>query len=280
MKIYLSCDIEGLAGISMFEQEHQDTQNFRELYHKHIEWVLTGIQSSRVNKDITEITIADSHSKGINLNYLRLSEMDDRISLINGFPRKNYMMSGLDESYDVVFFVGYHAGIGKRYGNMDHGYSARVAYDLKINGEYMNETTINAAYAGELGVPVGLVIGDSALEEQLIQDGMMPNVQFVVTKQSLARYACMSYPMKQVKKQIIDSTKEVLEKDLSALPLYQLSMPAKVEIQCATTAQADQMEMLAFVERIDGRGIAFSNDSMEETMNQIVALVGLGGSVN
>lgn len=95
MKTYLSCDIEGLAGISMFEQEHQDAQNFRELYHKHIEWVLTGIQSSRVNKNITEITIADSHSKGINLNYLRLSEMDDRISLINGFPRKNYMMSGL-----------------------------------------------------------------------------------------------------------------------------------------------------------------------------------------
>ncbi len=34
----------------------------------------------------------------------------------------------------------------------------------------MNETTINAAYASELGVPVGLIIGESGLEEQLFQE--------------------------------------------------------------------------------------------------------------
>ena len=33
----------------------------------------------------------------------------------------------------------------------------------------MNETTINAAYASELGVPVGLIIGESGLEEQLFK---------------------------------------------------------------------------------------------------------------
>lgn len=52
---------------------------------------------------------------------------------------------------------------------MDHGYSASVAYDLKINDLAMNETTINAAYASELGVPVGLIIGESGLEEQLFK---------------------------------------------------------------------------------------------------------------
>lgn len=52
---------------------------------------------------------------------------------------------------------------------MDHGYSASVAYDLKINDLAMNETTINAAYASELGVSVGLIIGESGLEEQLFK---------------------------------------------------------------------------------------------------------------
>lgn len=279
MKLYLSCDIEGLAGISMFEQEHQDTQNFRELYHKHIEWVLQGIQESRANNIIDEITISDSHSKGVNLNYLRLSEIDERISLINGFPRKNYMMSGLDKNYDLVFFIGYHAGIGEKYGNMDHGYSARVAYHLKINGKYMNETTINAAYAGELGIPVGLVIGDSALENQLLKEKMMQNISFVATKQSLARYACKSYPINQVKNEIINATINTLEKNISSLPLYKISMPAEVEIQCSTTAQADQLEMLSIVNRIDGRCLSFTSQTMEETMNNIVALATLGGTI-
>ena len=52
------------------------------------------------NEQITEITIADSHSRGLNLAYARLAEMDERISLVSGFPRMDYMMSGLDSSYD------------------------------------------------------------------------------------------------------------------------------------------------------------------------------------
>lgn len=195
MKIYVSCDIEGLAGIATFDMEKEDTVLFRELYHQHVAWLIEGIQQSAKNEQITEITIADSHSRGLNLAYARLAEMDERISLVSGFPRMDYMMSGLDSSYDVVFFLGYHAGIGKQKGNMDHGYSASVAYGLKINDLAMNETTINAAYASELGVPVGLIIGESGLEEQLFQEKMMPEVPFVSTKDSLGRYAIKNRPM-------------------------------------------------------------------------------------
>lgn len=103
MKIYVSCDIEGLAGIATFDMEKEDTVLFRELYHQHVAWLIEGIQQSAKNEQITEITIADSHSRGLNLAYARLAEMDERISLVSGFPRMDYMMSGLDSSYDVVF---------------------------------------------------------------------------------------------------------------------------------------------------------------------------------
>ena len=38
MKIYVSCDIEGLAGIATFDME-KDTVLFRELYHQHVAWL-------------------------------------------------------------------------------------------------------------------------------------------------------------------------------------------------------------------------------------------------
>lgn len=280
MKIYISCDIEGLAGIATFDMEKEDTANFRELYHRHVKWVIDGIQQSSVNDQVEEITISDSHSKGVNLNYLRLSEMDDRISLVNGFPRMDYMMSSLDDSYDVIIFLGYHAGIGKKYGSMDHGYSASVAYDLHINNSYVNETTINAAYAGEMGVPVGLIIGESGLKEQLKDEGMLPNVAYVSTKQSLARYASKSYPMRQVQADITAATKELVESELSSLPLFTFAMPAMVELQCFTTAQADRIEMMNNMKRLDGRTVEFECSTMDDTMNTIVATVGLGGTVN
>ena len=275
MKIYVSCDIEGLAGIATFDMEKEDTVLFRELYHQHVAWLIEGIQKSAKNEQITEITIADSHSRGLNLAYARLAEMDERISLVSGFPRMDYMMSGLDSSYDVVFFLGYHAGIG----NMDHGYSASVAYDLKINDLAMNETTINAAYASELGVPVGLIIGESGLEEQLFQEKMMPEVPFVSTKESLGRYAIKNKPMQQVREAIVATTSQVLTSfALSELPRYTLQTPATVKLQCVTTAQADRIEMLPMIKRIDGRTVSFVGETMKDVMNGIVAVVGLGGT--
>lgn len=279
MKVYVSCDIEGLAGVATFDMEKDDRENFRKLYHEHVKWLVEGIQQSNSNEEITEITISDSHSRGLHLSYQTLTELDERVSLVNGFPRMDYMMSGLDESYDVVIFLGYHAGIGKKYGNMDHGYSASVAYDLKINGSYVNESTINAAYAGELNIPVGLIIGESGLEEQLLDEKMMPETAFVSTKKSLGRYAIKSKPAKQLREEIIRSTKELFAKDLSKLPHYQIAMPATVTLQCASTAQADRIEMLSSVTRIDGRQIEFTCKTMKEAMNEIVAVVGLGGTV-
>ena len=279
MKIYVSCDIEGLAGIATFDMEKEDTVLFRELYHQHVAWLIEGIQKSAKNEQITEITIADSHSRGLNLAYARLAEMDERISLVSGFPRMDYMMSGLDSSYDVVFFLGYHAVIGKQKGNMYHGYSASVAYDLKINDLAMNETTINAAYASELGVPVGLIIGESGLEEQLFQEKMMPEVPFVSTKESLGRYAIKNKPMQQVREAIVATTSQVLTSfALSELPRYTLQTPATVKLQCVTTAQADRIEMLPMIKRIDGRTVSFVGETMKDVMNGIVAVVGLGGT--
>ena len=51
MKIYVSCDIEGLAGIATFDMEKEDTVLFRELYHQHVAWLIEGIQkSAKMNK--------------------------------------------------------------------------------------------------------------------------------------------------------------------------------------------------------------------------------------
>ncbi|OSH23797.1 hypothetical protein EFNM313_1845 [Enterococcus faecalis] len=51
--------------------EKEDTVLFRELYHQHVAWLIEGIQKSAKNEQITEITIADSHSRGLNLAYAR-----------------------------------------------------------------------------------------------------------------------------------------------------------------------------------------------------------------
>ena len=101
MKIYVSCDIEGLAGIATFDME-KDTVLFRELYHQHVAWLIEGIQRvPKMNK--LQKLLLPIRKPWIEFSLCALGEMDERISLVSGFPRMDYMMSGLDSSYDVVF---------------------------------------------------------------------------------------------------------------------------------------------------------------------------------
>ncbi|UQS81779.1 M55 family metallopeptidase [Bombilactobacillus folatiphilus] len=278
MKIYISTDVEGLAGITDWNMDDNDTDKFRKLYNEQVAWVLQGIQKATNNSQIDEILISDSHAKGTNLDYDYLSDIDDRVALISGYPREDYMMSGFDASFDQVIFVGYHSGIGKEHGNMDHSYSARSAYNVWINGQYQNETTINVAYANELGVPVTLIVGDSALKEQLIDEKMCPSPKVVVTKKSLARFSAMSYPRKQVKSDIINGAKEVIDNPEAYSAVKPLKTPLTLKMQLANTAKADAVEQMQDVKRVDGRTIEVQCPSMKALLNEIIAIVMLAGT--
>ena len=106
----------------------------------------------------------------------------------------------------------------------------------------------------------------------------MPEVPFVSTKESLGRYAIKNRPMQQVREVIVATTSQVLTSfALSELPRYALQTPA-TKLQCVTTAQADRIEMLPMIKRIDGRTVSFVGETMKDVMNGIVAVVGLGGT--
>ena len=46
MKIYISVDMEGMAGICHARQEYDDTVRFRKAMQQQVEWVIEGIQKS------------------------------------------------------------------------------------------------------------------------------------------------------------------------------------------------------------------------------------------
>src|SRR5207237_10446767 len=69
---------------------------------------------------------------------------------------------GLDPTFEVAFFVGYHASIGTEGAIMDHTYGGRTVYALRINGRAQSEASLNAALAGTCGVRTALITGDRA----------------------------------------------------------------------------------------------------------------------
>ncbi len=275
MKVFISLDMEGIAGTFNWQQETtQDHALVRKWMAQQIEWIIEGIRQSPKNAAITEITLADSHNYGDNLPY-DITGLDERLSLISGNPRPNYMMPTLDNSYDTAFLIGYHAGTGTPFGNMDHTYSNSTIHNIWINGTPMNETFINSAYASCFSVPVSLIIGDKALKDQVLVDGGLPWVEFVVTKEALFKFAAKQRPMECVREDTSKAVQKVLLKDLKKLPLFGFEKPYELKIEFQTSNQADFASLIPLVERIDGRTLRFVSEDFKQIFEACIYLPAL-----
>ena len=275
MKIYISLDMEGMAGIAQPVQQTEDRAAFREALHMQLGWVIEGIQKSSRNAEVTEIVVSDSHGEGTNLVYSQVSGMDPRISLVAGSPRRRFMMAGLDGTFGACFFLGYHAGPGHMLANMDHAYSGKVVDTLMVNGVVMNESTTNAALAGDFGVPVALVMGDSGLREELIDEGRMPWVQYVETKRSLSNCSAIFRPMAAIREDAIAAVERALSCDLAKLPRYRVDHPCELAIRFRRTIMADEVAQVPGTTREDGLTVSVPCRDMSELMCGISAFTTL-----
>jgi D-amino peptidase len=101
------------------------------------------------------------------------------------------MMLGIDDTFDAVIFVGYHAKAGTEEGILAHTSSGNVV-DLSVNGVSLPEAGYNAIIAGLHGVPVAMVAGDNWICDQ-VQD-LFGEVVTVETKVGMGTATLALHP--------------------------------------------------------------------------------------
>ncbi len=262
MKVFISVDMEGIAGLANWKE-------LREVMSKEMEADLLAAINGALEAGANEILVADSHSVGMNISP---EVLPDKVTLIRGFPRKFYMMEGLTSEFDVVFFIGYHAPAGYLHGQMDHTYSSFSLFEVKVNGEVFGESELNALYAGQLGVPVGLITGDKALYE-FSSKKFPPSTEFVITKEGISRYSAKLYPAKKVRNEIRAKARDILGK-LDSLEIFKrdaLDGRYEVEITVSDTLKADFIEIMPGFERINGRTLKFFASTPAEVLRVVNA---------
>ena len=183
-------------------------------------------------------------------------------------------MAGLDESYDRVVFFGYHAGIGSVNALMDHTYSNTTFHNVWINGIRMNEALINAAYAGYLGVPVAMIVGDAALRDEM--KDFLDKVVYVTTKEGLGRYSAKFVSKKKLERDIRDATNRAIKKEREDLRIYRFEPPIELKVETAKTEFADALEMIPAAERIDGRILNFVHDDYAVVFDTLLLMATIG----
>jgi D-amino peptidase len=185
MKVFLSSDMEGTAGVVDWEQcvgSGAEAVAGRKLLLAEVNAAIEGA----VAGGATEIVVNDSHST---MRNLPPAELGGGASYISGSHKPLYMMQGLDDSFDAVLFISYHGSIGAPAG-LSHTYNPRAVMEARLDGVVTGEAGINALVAAHYGVPVVLVTGDrSACEET---SALIPGVHTAVVKETVSRLAAHS----------------------------------------------------------------------------------------
>ncbi len=268
MRIFISTDIEGLSGVSSWEWWKNNEKATTEILVRHLVPVIEVIKEY---DDKAEIVIVDSHSKGENISVLDFSEKYSNIFLINGFPRKDYMMSGFDNTYDGVIFVGYHSLIGGG-GAMDHTYSSSSIYNIRVNGEPVGETAINAAFAGEFDVPVMLVVGQKEMEWEMKR--YLPDTVFVPVQEAVGRFATKNALLHDVDRSIRIGTEEAIMRMQKALiKPFTFSSPIEVEIDWLSSSIADVVSQMPIMEKVSPRTTRYIVNNWVEGFRWLLSAV-------
>ncbi len=275
MKVYISVDMEGIAGIS----HHDPTGRKDREYPRAVELMTAEANAAIAGAfegGATEVLVNDSHGGMFNLDQL---ELDRRATLLQG--QKTWSMvagAGPDRGFGVALFVGYHARAGNMLGTIAHTYSFRPVRST-LNGRPAGEAAINAIALGAWGVPVGLVAGDDVLAAEMAD--WFPWAERVVVKEGAGRNAAASVHPTVARERVRSGAERALRRAIGGemRPLV-LEPPYVVEVTYANALQADYACVVPGAERVGETGARFAADDPLDAYRGFLAGVRLAGLVD
>ncbi len=256
MKILISADMEGTAGVSNWVQvtpaegrasrptSSAEYERARLRMTKEVNAAADGAFAAGASG----VIVADAHGGKRNL---LPDELDPRLRFVTGSDNELGMMQAIDEEgIAAVFFTGYHAKAGTPGGPLAHTSTGWV-HDVRVDGVSMGEYGMNAIIAGHFGVPVALVAGDDlavAQTQELLGDGVVG----VVTKQGYSLSSAQHISPQRARDGIRAGAIEALGR-LAELEAYVMPEGATVEIDLDHQTRVDSCCYMPGVERVGER---------------------------
>ncbi len=266
MKLFLSTDFEGTSGIVAWEQIMEGQAEYeqgRKLLTGEVNAVIRGAQEAGA----TEFVVNDAHSVMRNLHP---QDLIGQATLITGRHKPLYMMQGLDDSFDGACFVSYHGSLGAEYAVLSHTYNPGAIWEVRINGEVVGESGLNALVAAHYGVPIIFVSGDEATanEAQLVA----PEAEKVIVKQSLGRFAA-AHIHPTVACEMLRAGAARAVQNIGAMLPPAFTLPVTVEITFLVADMAEMACWIRDVERLSARTVRIVGENLLDLYRTFVTVV-------
>jgi D-amino peptidase len=257
LKIYISADMEGIAGVVTGEQlgpQGFEYSRFREFMTNEVNAAIEGALAAGA----TQIVIGDSHGNGQNL---LIEKLPREVLIVRSWPRPLGMMQGIDETFAGAIFIGYHTGTTNLQGVRAHTLSSARLTDVRLKGVSVSEAGINAAIAGHFNVPIIMVSGDDAVVKETT--ALLGNIEGAVVKWASGFHSAKTMTPTAACDLIREKARRAVSR-LREFKPYKLSAPIDLNVSFKNYRPSEVLSYLSIVERTDAHTIRFVGKDIVE----------------
>ena len=221
MKLFISADMEGVAGVSAWDEVENDKPDYN-YYSQQMSKEVASVCNAALESGAKEILVKDGHGTARNII---TGYIPKGVKILKGWTRNPYiMMAGLDTSYDGVIMTGYHAGAGSGGNPLAHTMNG-VNVTVTMNGMLMSEFVMNACTAALFSVPVIAITGDEDVCSQAKE--LIPQITAIPLKKGIGN-AVISCGDQEAQELLKAGITEALKKDFSRC---KLELPKKFSFE-------------------------------------------------
>lgn len=258
--VYISADMEGTAGIvdrvQVLPPWYDDARGGAE-YQRAREWMSREVAAAArgaLAAGADAVLVNDSHNGMLNV---LIDALPKGCRLISGHQKPLSMMEGVETpGVMAAFFTGYHTRAGTPKGILAHTYIGVVS-DVRINGTSVGEYGVNAAVAGDFGVPVTLITGDDLTVAQT-QSLLGTEVVGATVKRAIATMTAESMRPEDACELIEAAAGTAVAAALAGHVTPYAITDAQIEVEWNHQTLADLAEMDPTVTRTGERGVAWT----------------------
>lgn len=257
MKVYISADIEGITGVTHWDETDQGKEGY-EVAREQMTAEVAAACEGALQAGATEVWVKDAHDSARNLIASRLPRQARLIRGWSGHPF--VMMQELDSSFHALVLVGYHSRMGSGANPLSHTMSGHITW-LKINGLEASEFSLCAYTAALVKVPLVFVSGDKGLCEDAVS--LNSHITTVAVKEGVGDSTINIHPdlaVEQIRSQVARAVAEA-SKCLLPLPNH-----FTAEVRFRRPERAYQFGFFPGVRQTDATTVQFDHADFFEVM--------------
>lgn len=261
MKILISTDIEGVAGVYHAEQVRPGNPEYERARLLMAREANAAVEGA-FDAGATEVFVNDSHGGFRNMPP---DVLDARAVVIQGKPRYLGMVAGVERGVDAVCMVGYHS-MARGRGILAHTINSSAFAGIWLNDVELGEAGLYGALAGEYGAPVVMGSGHDVFIGE--NRKLFPGAVFVQTKQATGFGSGVSLSPEQSRLAIRAGVSAALRGGVGVRPLVS-SGPQRVTLRVQSPAFADLFCQWPEFERVDGVTLGFTAGTVEAAVRML-----------